>query len=220
MHFIVIICVIIILISTLNVHKESYISFPNYQVQEIPNFLTPEECDIIVQLSEPHLFESRIYSDKQDVLSTESRQSKQCWLKDSDHPIIQKLSQKTAEITNIPITHQEPLQVVSYDKGGYFKPHYDPCDGSETYCERMNSDAGPRFITLIIYLNDNFQGGETAFPYINQICKPEKGKAVMFYNTDIEGNILKEALHGGVQLTSGSKWICNKWIHLRPYTHP
>lgn len=224
MRFIVVICVIFILGCIVNLHtnvqQEPYVSVQNYQIKEIPNFLTAEECDTIIQLSEPHLFESRIYSNDQDVLSTDSRQSKQCWLKDSVHSVVEKVSQKTAELTRTSASHQEPLQVVNYNKGGFFRPHYDPCDGSETYCDRMNSNAGPRYITLIIYLNDNFGGGETAFPHINKVCKPEKGKAVVFYNTDMDGNILREALHGGNTITYGNKWICNKWIHLRPYTPP
>lgn len=200
-----------------NVHKESYISVPNYEIQEIPHFLSPEECDIIVELSKPHLYESRVYSDDEDLLSMESRQSKQHWLRDDDHPLVKKISEKAAALTNTPVSHQEALQVVSYDKGGFFKPHYDPCDGSETYCERMNSDSGPRWITFIIYLNDDFEGGETSFPNVNKSCKPEKGKAVIFYNTDTDGNIIKEALHSGNEIKSGTKWMCNKWIHLRPY---
>jgi prolyl 4-hydroxylase len=200
---------------------ESYISIPDYRIQEIPNFLTPQECDIVIGLSRERLVDSQVYSNEKDVVNTSTRESKQYWLNDNVHPIVERISQRTAEITRTPVVNQEPLQVVNYSPGGFFRPHYDACDGSATFCERMNSKAGPRYITLLIYLNDDFTGGETAFPLIsnpNKLCKPERGKAVLFYNTDLDGNIIEQALHGGNSITSGNKWICNKWVHLGEYS--
>ena len=78
----------------------------------------------------------------------------------------------------------------------------------------MNQNNGPRYLTFLIYLNDNFEGGETIFPNINKKIKPEKGKAVIFKNIDENENIIKQSLHGGEPVRSGQKWIINKWIHL------
>jgi len=78
----------------------------------------------------------------------------------------------------------------------------------------MNSRHGHRYMTFIIYLNDGYEGGETDFPNKNIKIKPEKGKGVLFYNTDINGNKLNDSLHAGLPVTKGIKWIANKWIHL------
>jgi prolyl 4-hydroxylase len=185
----------------------------NYDIKEIPNFLTDEECNKIIELTNNKLTPSRIYSDKNDVYSTDSRISNQTWLYDS-YPIIKQISDRIRQYTNTVYNHQEPLQVVNYPVGGFFHPHYDACEGSEEFCKRMDGKYGPRLFTVLFYLNDNFTGGETIFPKINKIISPEKGKAVIFRNVDNNGVIIKQALHGGKPIKSGEKWIANKWIRL------
>ena len=117
-------------------------------------------------------------------------------------------------ITNLPNNYMEQLQVVKYPENGYFNHHYDACTDTSDICEGMNKGKGPRLLTFIIYLNDDFISGDTDFPVLNIKIKPEKGKGVLFYNTDNQGNILKESIHAGLPVKNGYKWIANKWIHL------
>ena len=187
-------------------------------VKEIPDFLTPEECDIIIELSKPNLVNSLVYSDKEDQLNTTTRKSMQCWLKDEVDSVIKKVSDKTAELTGFPTRNQESLQVVSYTEGGFFNPHYDACRGDEKYCHRMNNNGGPRYMTLLIYLNDDYDGGETLFPKLNYKTSPKKGNAVLFYDTDDNGKILDDSLHGGNPVSNGMKWVCNKWVHKKEFS--
>lgn len=184
-----------------------------YDIQEIPNFLTHEECDNIITESTGQLFPSRVYSESDDVLSTSMRQSNQCWLDDS-YNCAKLVSDKVTNYTKTNKNKQEQLQVVQYTKGGFFNPHYDACDGNSEYCKRMDGSMGPRLYTVLIYLNDDFEGGETVFPKINKIVKPEKGKAVLFKNVDENGVILKDSFHGGVPVKEGEKWIANKWVRI------
>lgn len=190
-----------------------YADIPDYDIQEIPNFLTPEECNKIIELSNGKLFPSKVYSQNEDLLSNNSRISQQCWLTD-DNPLIKDISERVKQVTNT-IGQQEQLQVVNYPKGGFFSPHYDACEGDDSYCSRMNGSDGPRLLTVLFYLNDNFEGGETVFPRINKSVKPEKGKAVIFRNVDENGVIITQALHGGEPIKSGEKWIANKWIRIK-----
>lgn len=186
-----------------------------YEVKEFPNFLTEEECDQIIALSKNKLFESRVYDGADDLYETQWRQSSQCWLHDTEE-LVDKISQKVKDITNSHHLPQEHLQVVNYKQGGFFSPHYDACQGTPEFCARMNGDEGPRYLTLLIYLNDGYEGGETVFPHHNvqKTVKPKKGKAVLFQSVDEDGEIIPEALHGGQPVKSGEKWIANKWIRL------
>jgi hypothetical protein len=190
-----------------------YVRMPDYEVHEIPNFLTSEECDRIIALSKDKLSDSKVYSDQEDLYQSNSRQSKQCWLEDDDN-LVKSISDRVKTITNTQNRHQEHLQVVNYQAGGFFSPHYDACEGTTTYCSRMNGSQGPRYLTFLIYLNDEFEGGETVFPKIKKEVKPKKGKAVIFQSVDQDGVIIKEALHGGKPVKNGEKWIANKWIRL------
>lgn len=197
---------------TFNYVFDYTISQPDYSILEIPHFLSDFECDQIIELAKHKgLFPSRVYESSADNLDDSTRKSEQCWLEDPDHPIIKRLSEKAAELTKTQGNFQELLQVVSYKPSGFFNPHYDACNGSEEFCARLNIN-GPRLATVLIYLNDDFEGGETVFPKIKKTVIPEKGKAVLFYNVNENGRPIYESLHGGNPVTKGYKFICNKWI--------
>jgi prolyl 4-hydroxylase len=192
-------------------------------VKEYDNFLTPAECDYIIQFASSRLGESKVYADKDnDARDTNVRDSRQAWIHDSDDAFAQKLSERISNLTKISSKHFEALQVVQYNKGGFYKPHYDACVGTEEFCRRANQqfNGQQRYITFLIYLNDDLKGGETHFPNIPYTVKPKKGKAVMFYSVDAQNKVLSNSLHGGNPVLSGSKWICNKWIHLPPEGPP
>ena len=196
----------------INKHK-IYVEQNDYNIEEIPNFLTEEECNKVIDLTNEKLTPSNVYTKDKDLYITENRKSEQCWL-DDNITFIKNISDKIKKYSNTYDKYHEQFQVVNYKSGGFFIPHYDACDGDENYCERMNQNNGPRYLTFLIYLNDNFEGGETIFPNINKKIKPEKGKAVIFKNIDENENIIKQSLHGGEPVRSGQKWIINKWIHL------
>ena len=208
-----------------NCNKEKMIHVDefDYNIEEIPNFLTDEECDKIIEISKNKLVPSLVYTDDKDLHITENRKSRQCWIDSEettfqikeDKIFIKKLSDKIKDYTKTYDKYHEQFQVVNYEPGGFFIPHYDACDGDTIYCERMNKNNGPRHLTLMVYLNEDFEGGETAFPVINKLVKPEKGKAVLFRNINDKGNIINQSFHGGEPVKSGEKWIINKWIHIK-----
>lgn len=217
--YIILLVILVVLVYNYVYNKEKFIQgnkytdMNNYDVEEIPGFLTPEECQKIIELSNGKLFPSKVYSQNDDLLSSDTRQSQQCWLTD-ENPIIKNISDKVKEYTKTYNNKQEQLQVVNYTKGGFFSPHYDACEGNADFCKRMDGDQGPRILTVLFYLNDDFEGGETIFPKINKLVKPQKGKAVIFRNVDKDGVIIRQALHGGEPIKSGEKWIANKWIRI------
>jgi prolyl 4-hydroxylase len=185
-----------------------------YYIREIPNFLSKDECLKIREISKNRLSKSRVYTSNNDIEDKNVRISEQCWLKDLDDPLLSIISERVERITGTSKNSQEELQVVKYGEGGFYKPHYDACNKATDDCARLNKGLGPRYITLIMYLNDEFDGGETFFPRIQTSIKPEMGKAAIFYNVDREGEILPKSLHGGLDVRNGEKWIANKWIRL------
>jgi len=199
-------------------NDDFHISVPCYDIMEIEDFLTSEECDKIIELASTRLEPSRVYTDNSDLHDTENRKSDQAWLLNDYDPLVHKISQKVAEYSGYPIENQEDLQVVHYEPGGFFKPHYDACEGTKDFCKRMDGIAGPRLWTYIIYLNDDLEGGETLFPYLNKKVIPKKGKCAIFQSSDDNGKLIRQSLHGGEPVTKGIKWICNKWIRINPYT--
>lgn len=53
------------------------------------------------------------------------RISKSAWLKESEHPIVGKLSRRIEDMTSLTTETAEELQVVNYGIGGHYEPHYD-----------------------------------------------------------------------------------------------
>jgi len=194
-------------------HFIKYINREPYTIYEIPNFLTDQECDELIKLSLPLLDSSNVYDGDTNKHDPDVRVSKQCWIYDNNQLAV-SISDKIAKLTGQPKEHQEALQVVKYDKNGHFAKHYDACFGSATFCKRLNSGVGPRYMTVLIYLNDDYQGGGTSFPKIDQHIKPEKGKAIIFYNVNKDGTLIFESMHQGNKIESGTKWIANKWIRI------
>ena len=119
---------------------------------------------------------------------------------------------KLSKIIGINKDHFEQLQVVRYEKGQQYKAHWDACY-EDHKCVEFMKQGGQRYATFLLYLNDDFTGGETHFPLRNKKIIPEKGKAALFFNLD-ENNIdkLENSKHAGLPPTSGIKWMCNVWI--------
>ena len=189
-----------------------------YDILEVEGFLTPEECAHIIAVSRDKLEPSRVYSDKADLNDPKYRKSDQTWLKTDMHPVVDKIDRVVAETTGRPRSNHEDLQVVKYEPSGFFSPHYDACEGDKAFCDRMNVTGGPRLWTFMVYLNDDFTGGETVFPKLGKSVKPKTGKLVVFQDTGDDEEIISNSFHGGEPVTSGQKWICNKWVRHREYT--
>ena len=193
-----------------------------YVVFEYPNLLTSAECDALIAYSKQ---KGMTASDVLDyaatsgtVVNNDYRTSKTAWLHDHEHSVCAKMAALSEQLTGIPQCNQEMAQVAHYESGGKFNEHYDACSfDDEAYCNRMNNNAGQRRATLLAYLNDDFTGGETEFVVIGVTVKPEKGKAILFWNTNEDETIIHESKHRAHPVRNGEKWICTKWSHVRPY---
>eukprot|EP00854_Cymbomonas_tetramitiformis_P004006 gene4006-4974_t len=94
----------------------------------------------------------------------------------TDDPIIKSIGRRVAELTQDPLEHQEPIQVVRYSPGQYFSEHFDAGRDFSTLW------LGQRKITVLLYLNEDFTGGNTLFPKLDMSIKPSLGKALLFRN--------------------------------------
>lgn len=191
---------------------------PNYSVLEIENFLPHNVCDRIVEAAKQKgVVDSTIIDDRGTrVLDLYTRKSKQTWLTDSDSLDVQRTSEWVSILTDLPRSHQEDMQVVAYPEGGYYNPHFDASFHPDVI-PNMNRGCGPRLYTFLIYLNDDFEGGETDFPEIGVKIVPKKGKAILFQNIDASQDLIPESMHAGCPVKSGTKWIANKWVRIWPF---
>lgn len=196
---------------------------------EINDVFNSEECNYIINLAKPHLVRSTVMSNEKSV--DNARTSQQTWIYDND-PLIKKCNKKIHDIVNkysntkIPYKNTEPLQVVKYKEGQEYKPHYDVCNpyDCESYnckkdiikiCKEDEIEKGLRYATALIYLNDDYGGGETIFPNIDIKIEPKKGKLLLFYSLNPDKTTITNSKHGGSPVTKNYKWICTKWYRLK-----
>jgi prolyl 4-hydroxylase len=109
----------------------------------------------------------------------------------------------------------EPLMVLHYETGQQFAPHFDFIDPEQPGLREDIAQKGQRVATLLIYLNDDFTGGQTEFPTLGYSFKGGKGDALLFWNVDAQGRPDRRMLHAGMPPLSGEKWLLSQWIRRR-----
>ena len=178
-----------------------------------PNFITKEEADYIFKISKNN-FEKSLVLDGYD---NSIRKSKTAWL-DKNDSIIKNIIKRVCEFGNHPFENTEDLQVVKYKPNGYYNEHHDSCCDGDEHCSTFFKRGGNRIVTMIIYLNDDFEGGATRFINLDKNIKPDKYSGILFYPLNKKkDNCHINALHAGMPVISGEKYIANVWIREREF---
>lgn len=170
----------------------------------IEGVLTDEEIDIIFkEASDKFVTSKTIGGDSQNI-----RRSKQVFLENTPETL--KIINKVKRLVNMEHSDNERIQVVKYEPGDYYRPHQDTCcfGGNREGCQ----GADKRRLTVIVYMNDDFEGGGTNFPNLNMYLKPKKGDAIVFNTLGMFNRCSRYALHEGTPVKSGTKYISTFWI--------
>ena len=67
----------------------------------------------------------------------------------------------------------------------------------------------------MVYLSEDFEGGETDFPELGFRYRGEKGDALLFWNVTPDGLPDAKTLHAGLAPTRGEKWLLSQWMRRR-----
>jgi predicted 2-oxoglutarate/Fe(II)-dependent dioxygenase YbiX len=165
----------------------------------IRNFLTPEECAAFIAQSEQAGFEeATITTAAGFVMNKDVRDNARLILDDME--LASRLWRRAEPF--LPgrihewqaVGFNDRFRFYRYDPGQRFAPHWDGC---------FNRDNGEESqLTFMIYLNDDFTGGETKFYLDNgwprlQV-QPERGMALVFVHRQ---------LHEGRPVLQGRKYV-------------
>ena len=172
------------------------------------NFITSDDAQYILKMAEYNYQDSVVVG----IENPEGiRKSQTYWL-DKNDAVAQKIIQKVCDIEGYSIEQSEDIQVVKYEVNGYYNEHHDSCCDMNDACREFRKD-GNRIATMVIYLNDEFEGGSTRFPILDKNFKPKKYGGILFYPMNKNGDKCHEnSLHAGMPLTKGEKYIANVWI--------
>lgn len=189
---------------------------PNVAVLE--GLLSEAECDKLIQLTHGRMKSSEVV-DRQSGGSYQSnvRRSEGCHFNRGENAVVQRIEQRIAALTGIAVDCGEPLQMLHYGVGGEYLAHQDYFDPADPGSQVLTRVGGQRVATLVIYLNNVAEGGDTNFPELELSVRPKKGSAVYFEYMNAAGQLDSRCLHAGTPVGKGEKWIATKWLRQRPY---
>ncbi|CAM0954923.1 unnamed protein product [Alopecurus aequalis] len=197
-----------------------------------PHFLSDDEANHIVSLA------SGVLKKPGDANSTsgkstlsEVRTSSGYLISKGKDPIVAGIEDKIAAWTFLPKENGEDMQVMRFKRGEKYEPHYD------YFTDSVNTiRGGNRIATVLLYLTDVAEGGETVFPLAKErmrlhdkhatlsecaqngmAVKPRKGDALLFFNLRPDAATDPSSLHGGCAVIKGEKWSATKWIRVASF---
>ncbi|KAF5769016.1 putative procollagen-proline 4-dioxygenase [Helianthus annuus] len=196
------------------------------------NFLSQEECDHLINTAKPHMKKSTVV-DSETGQSKDSRvrTSSGTFLTRGQDETVRAIEKRISEFTFLPVEHGEGLQVLHYEIGQKYDSHYD------YFLDEYNTrNGGQRMATVLMYLSDVEEGGETVFPSakgnISAVpwwdelsecgkkglsVKPKMGDALLFWSMTPDATPDPSSLHGGCPVIKGDKWSSTKWIRVNEY---
>eukprot|EP00494_Astrolonche_serrata_P027788 UN28052 len=129
----------------------------------IRKFLTRAECGLLIELGQTSLFTDSEIAHTKFTMGDSSeiwRTSKTSWMPDdlkNENPEIIRIDERLSLFTRLPTSHQEPTQLLKYEKNERYDFHYDffhhdlyKEDTMESHNTRGNTN---RLATFIWYLN-------------------------------------------------------------------
>src|SRR5262249_17484807 len=151
-----------------------------HRVATIAGFLSREACGWIINRARPMLSEALVKNPErgganQDGIRTNTGMGFS--IVDTDL-VLQLTHARISAALGVNVRQQEPTNILHYEVGQQYKLHFDFLDPGEAHFARELQQVGQRIATLLIYLNDDYEGGETAFPRLPWSFKGKTGDAL------------------------------------------
>lgn len=192
------------------------ISFDSPRLMVFDNLLSDAECDALIALSEAKMQDSTVVDPTTgQYVKHPERISRGTHLEHQSSKVVIEIENRLSKLFGFAINQQEAIQILHYQVGGEYRPHYDFFPPADSGSQQAIAQAGQRLATLIMYLNTPAQGGTTDLPNIGLNVTAKKGAAIYFENIDQNGLPDNNTLHAGAPVMAGEKWIATKWFRAR-----
>ena len=125
------------------------------------------------------------------------------------------LQYRIAASVGLPIDNMEGPTMLHYNVGEEITNHFDFLNPHIPNYQDEIGRRGERIITFLVYLNDDYGGGETEFPHLGIRHKGKRGDGLLFVNALPSGPPDLRMVHAGLPPTSGEKWIVSQFVRNR-----
>lgn len=178
-------------------------------VARIDGLLSDAECAYLIARAKPKVQPSVVIDPQGRSTPNPIRDSHGANFAPTEEDlVIHAINDRIAAATGTTWEQGEPLHILRYEPGQQYRKHFDALPGVRNQ----------RILTCLVYLNDGFAGGATAFT-AGLEARGGTGDAVIFANTAPDGRADPRTEHAGLPVTSGVKWLATRWIRARRH-HP
>lgn len=176
------------------------------------NFATAAECAYLVKMAQAAFAPSMVVDPETRTLIPHPIRSSDGAMFGvyTEDLVINAINRRIAALSGTTLGEGEPLQLLRYGVGGEYRAHMDA----------LPAEPNQRVVTVLIYLTDDYDGGETHFPRTGLSFKGRTGDALLFHNALPNGDADPMALHAGRPVTRGVKIIASRWIRAQRFTYP
>jgi hypothetical protein len=189
------------------------------RVSTFEDLVRPEICDVLISFADGRLERARVYDParRQEIVVAHRSNTVAVFGVDSIELVHVLLQARMAAACGLAERCMEAPTVLHYAPGEEIRDHYDFVDPqiSDDYPAEIARN-GQRIVTFILYLNDDYDGGETAFPKLGIEHKGRRGGGIYFVNALPDLSPELRMVHAGRPTTRGEKWIVTQFIRDRP----
>ena len=183
------------------------------------NVLDATDCAYLMFLSRPFLERAAVINpdgDKSGMVS-QVRTNQSTYIPFELVDIISRYAElKIVHETGEDLLCSEPMSVLCYAPGEYYRPHFDFFNPKLKTSQELMQDGGQRTASAVSYLVAPSAGGGTSFPDLKLTVPAESGATLWFRNCFDDGGIDKRSLHAGDTVEAGEKWAITKWFREKP----
>ncbi|HYC94125.1 MAG TPA: 2OG-Fe(II) oxygenase [Sphingomicrobium sp.] len=172
-------------------------------VAHFARLFTDGECNYLMQASGNAFEPSMVYDSSRRLVRDQIRTSDGAtihWL--IEDPAIVALNRRIAAVSHSAYENGEALALLRYSPGQEYRPHFDFVGGA----------GNRRLQTALVYLNADYEGGETQFVRTGLTVKGGAGDLVLFRNEGADGGPNPLSEHAGLPVTRGTKYLATRWI--------
>ncbi len=189
------------------------------RVSTFPGLVRAEICAVLIEFATGRLERARVYDPQagSDIVVPHRSNTVATFgvhQVELTHALLQS---RMAAACGLDQRWMEAPSVLHYAPGEQIREHFDFVDPNiaPDYAAEIARN-GQRIVTFIVYLNDDYDGGETVFPKLGLSHQGRRGEGILFVNALADLSPDKRMVHAGRPTTRGEKWIVTQFIRNRP----
>jgi hypothetical protein len=182
----------------------------------VEKFASREVCDWLIARGQPHLEAATVFDPVTGLRRPSEGRSNSAFAFDifAMDIVFAVLWERIGRATGLAHGMEAP-NILHYAVGQRYEPHFDFIEAKDSGDAALLTRGAQRVITFLLYLNDDYDGGETDFPALGWKYKSAKGDAMFFWSVNRLGQPDRRTLHTGRAPTRGEKWVYSQWLQAR-----